>query len=64
LVGSHANAGAFARVMAATAVPATTKPFIASSLKVIFRLLGSGNRCSYYWAHFAGIGPKFKPPAV
>ncbi|HET7493023.1 MAG TPA: hypothetical protein VFK01_14220, partial [Bradyrhizobium sp.] len=59
-----ANAGALASVMAATAVLATTKLFIASSLKVIFRLLGYGNRCLCYWAHFAGIGPKFKPPAV
>jgi hypothetical protein len=29
-------------------VLATTKLFIASSLKVIFRLLGSGNRCLCY----------------
>ena len=44
--------------MAATAVPATTKFFISSSLFVCDGSISDGPRFPSYWPHFAGIGPK------
>jgi hypothetical protein len=53
------------RARAATAVPATTKFFISSSLCWLAVVPSAdGLCCPSYWPHFAGIAPKFKPQSV